>query len=39
MAVVESMMVLYVKEIISNERIVGVVQRFGPNLHPRKLIF
>ena len=37
MAVIEAMMVLQVKEIISNDRIVNTVQRYGPDVHPRKL--
>ena len=38
MAVIEAMMVLQVKEIVNNERIVGTVQRFGPTVHPRKSV-
>ncbi|CAG7719003.1 unnamed protein product [Allacma fusca] len=37
MAVIEAMMALQVKEIISNDRIVGTVQRFGPTVHPREM--
>lgn len=36
MAVLEAMMVLQVREIISNERVMNTVQRYGPNVHPRK---
>lgn len=37
MSVIEAMMVLQVREIISNERVMHTVQRYGPNVHPRKL--
>ncbi|CAL8144364.1 unnamed protein product [Orchesella dallaii] len=37
MVVIEAMMVLQVREIISNERVVNTVQRYGPNVHPREM--
>jgi len=38
MVVIEAMMVLQVKEIISSDRIVSTVQRYGPTVHPRKFV-
>ncbi|XP_035706191.1 patronin isoform X5 [Folsomia candida] len=35
MIIIEAMMVLQVKEIISNDRIVNTVQRYGPAVHPQ----
>ncbi|XP_011501000.1 PREDICTED: patronin isoform X3 [Ceratosolen solmsi marchali] len=33
MAVIEGLMVLYVKEVVTSERVVAAIQRFNPQLH------